>query len=110
MPMYRVYRMKDAPRQQFRWAPHVAGAAGVKAKDYDPDAEVQADSEYHVWSCLRASERPLAVGDLLETESGALRICKYVGFESASWIVPEAKSQAPGEPPAETMQIHQETT
>ena len=63
MPMYRVYRMKDAPRQQFRWAPHVAGAAAVKAKDYEPDGEVQADSEYHVWSNLRASERPLAVGD-----------------------------------------------
>ena len=98
MPMYRVYRMKDAPRQQFRWAPHVAGAAGVKAKDYDLDGEVQADSEYHVWSCLRASERPLAVGDLLETESGALRICKYVGFEEARWFVPEAPVPEP--PPA----------
>jgi hypothetical protein len=78
----------------------------VKAKDYEPDGEVQADSEYHVWSSLRASERPLAVGDLLETESGALRICKYVGFESANWIVPEAKAGQPSPPeqPAE-MQV-----
>jgi hypothetical protein len=107
MPMYRVYRMKDAPRQQFRWAPHVAGAAAVKAKDYEPDGEVQADSEYHVWSNLRASERPLAVGDLLEAEGGALRICKYVGFELANWIAPEAKSEPQATPgqPAETMQI-----
>jgi hypothetical protein len=104
--------MKDAPRQQFRWAPHVAGAANVKAKDYDPDAEVQADSEYHVWSRLRASDRPLAVGDLLETEAGDLRICKYVGFESAAWIVPEVKSERPSllDPPADTMQSQQEST
>ena len=82
MAMYRVYRMKDAPRQQFRWAPHVAGAASVRAKDYEPGDEVQADSEYDAWSRLRASERPLDVGDLLETEGGALRICKYVGFDA----------------------------
>ena len=107
MPMYRVYRMKDAPRQQFRWAPHVAGAASVKARDYEPDGEVQADSEYDAWSRLRDSERPLAVGDLLESEGGALRICKYVGFESANWFVPEAKSaaQAPPEQPAQTVEI-----
>ena len=107
MAMYRVYRMKDAPRQQFRWAPHVAGAASVKAKDYEPDGEVQADSEYDAWSRLRDSERPLAVGDLLENESGALRVCKYVGFESASWLGTESKStpQASPEQPVETMRI-----
>ena len=92
MPKYRVYRMNDSPRQQFRWAPHVSGAASVKAKDYVPDDEIEAASEYDAWSRLRASERPLAVGDLLEAEGGALRICKYVGFESASWLVPETRS------------------
>ena len=58
-------------------------------------------------SNLRASERPLDVGDLLESESGALRICKYVGFESAAWVIPEAKSapQAPLEQPEQTVQI-----
>ena len=107
MAMYRVYRMKDAPRQQFRWAPHVAGAASVRAKDYEPSGEVQADSEYDAWSRLRASARPLDVGDLLEAEGGALRICKYVGFESASWAVPEPKSaaQAPPEQPAQPVHV-----
>ena len=105
--MYRVYRMKDGPRQQFRWAPHVAGAASVKAKDYEPDAEVKADSDYDAWIRLRASERPLCVGDLLESESGELRICKYVGFESAAWAIPESKAapQAASEAPAQTVQI-----
>jgi hypothetical protein len=107
MPMYRVYRMKDAPRQQFRWAPHVAGAAGVKAKDYEPDTEVQAESEYDAWIRLRGSEHPLDVGDLLESEAGALRICKYVGFESASWVLPEPKlaPPAPSEPPEQAVQV-----
>ena len=41
--------------------------------------------------CMRDSEEPLAVGDLLETEDGQLRICKYVGFEPAQWVLPEPK-------------------
>jgi hypothetical protein len=107
MPTYRVYRMKDVPRQQFRWAPHVSGAATVKPKDYEPEGEIQADSEYDAWSRLRASEHPLAVGDLLEAGNGTLRICKYVGFETASWVIPEIKAapQAPTEQPAEAAQI-----
>lgn len=107
MPIYRIHRMKEAPRQQFRWAPHVAGAASIKPKDYEPDGEIQADSEYDAWSRLRASEHPLAVGDLLEAEGGALRICKYVGFESASWIIPDVKSapQAAPDQPAQTVQV-----
>jgi hypothetical protein len=38
---------------------------------------------------LRDSERSVSVGDVLETPSGQLRICKYVGFEEARWLVPE---------------------
>ncbi len=105
MPVFRIHRMKDAPRQQFRWAPHVSGAANVKPKDYDPADEVEAESEYAAWALLRSSERPLAVGDILETPLGALRICKYVGFEEAKWFVPEiAVESAP--PPAEIPQAN----
>jgi hypothetical protein len=81
---FRIWRMKDSARQHFRWAPHVSGAASVKAKDYQAEGEIEAASEYDAWSRLRTSEHPLEVGDLLETESGDLRICKYVGFESAT--------------------------
>jgi hypothetical protein len=47
------------------------------------------------------------VGDLLEAGNGTLRICKYVGFETASWVIPESKAapQAPTEQPAEAVQI-----
>jgi hypothetical protein len=89
MPVFRIHRMKDAPRQQFRWAPHVSGAANAKPKDYDPADEVEAESEYAAWALLRSSHRPLGVGDILETPAGQLRICKYVGFEEAKWFVPE---------------------
>ncbi len=89
MHRFQIHRMKDAPRQSFRWAPHVTGAAQVKSKDYEPGPHVEALTEYAAWAQLRASERPLAIGDLLETESGELRICKYVGFEQALWLTPE---------------------
>jgi hypothetical protein len=96
--------MKDAPRQQFRWAPHVSGAASVKPKDYEPpqgsEAEIEAESEYAVWALLKQAERPLGIGDLLEMPGGELRICKYVGFDSARWFVPEPAPTA--EPPVES--------
>jgi hypothetical protein len=89
--------MKDLPRQQFRWAPHVSGVATVKPRDYEPDGEIEAANEYDAWRMMRYVERPLAVGDLLETGSGELRICKYVGFEYAQWILPDPKPAS--EPP-----------
>lgn len=92
MPVFRIHRMKDAPRQSFRNAAHVSGAAVVKPKDYEAPAEdqleVEAENEYAAWSLLRNTETPLHVGDLLELD-GTLRICKYVGFEDARWLVPE---------------------
>jgi hypothetical protein len=90
MPLYRIYHMKDSPRQQFRWAPHLSGSAGVKPKDYEPGGEIEAANEYEAWCALRERNQPLAVGDLLETPDSQLRICKYVGFEPAQWVQPEA--------------------
>jgi hypothetical protein len=90
--------MKDSARQHFLFAPHVSGTAGVKPKDYDAAEEVEAENEYAAWLLSRAWEKPLMVGDLLETASGQLRICKYVGFEEARWIVmekPVAEKSAP---------------
>jgi len=94
MPSYRVFRMKDAPRQQFRWAPHVSGPASAKPKDFEPAGEVEALNEYDAWRVLRDAGTPLSVGDLLESPDGQLRICKYVGFEPAQWVLPEAKLDA----------------
>jgi hypothetical protein len=90
MPLFRIHRMKDTPRQQFRWAPHVSGAANVRLKDYEPSLEVDAENEYAAWALLRGSETPLMVGDLLELPDGTLRICKYVGFDEARWFIPES--------------------
>jgi hypothetical protein len=97
--------MKHAPRQQFRWAPHVSGPANVKQRDYELSGEVEAENEYAAWAVLRNSPAvpgrsgPLGVGDILETQTGELKICKYVGFETACWFVPE---QHPGAGPAAT--------
>jgi hypothetical protein len=92
MPTYRIYRMKDAPRQQFRSAPHVSGSAGVKPRDYEAAGEIEAQHEYDAWRRSRDAGTPLDVGDVLETEQGQLRICKFVGFEPAEWVLPEPKA------------------
>jgi hypothetical protein len=97
MPNYRVFRMKDSPRQQFRWAPHVSGPASARPKDFEPAGEVEALHEYDAWRILREAGAPLAVGDLLEFGDGQLRICKYVGFEPAQWVLPEPKLHIPVE-------------
>jgi hypothetical protein len=92
MPNFRMFRMKEAPRAQFRWAPHMSGMAAVKPKDYEDAGRIEAGNEYEAWRTLRDSGTPLQIGDILETEDGSLRICKYVGFEAAQWVLPEVKS------------------
>jgi hypothetical protein len=91
MPQYRIYRMKDGARQQFRWAPHTIGITSVKAKDYDMVNTVDAANAYGAWLTLKDTQAALQVGDILEAEGGELRIYKYVGFEEAQWYVPEPK-------------------
>jgi len=89
MPVYRIHRLKENQREQFRWAPHTSGEAKVKRKDYIEDGTIEAATPYAAWSELRGTEKALQVGDLLETEEGALFLCKYVGFENACWHVSE---------------------
>jgi hypothetical protein len=91
MAVFRIHRMKDNVRQLFRWAPHTIGATRVKPKDYEPDESVEAPNWYAAWMALRRTPSPLDVGDILESEGGELRICKYVGFEEAEWQLPEPK-------------------
>jgi hypothetical protein len=107
MLVFRIHRMKDLPRGQFRWAPHVSGAANVKPKDYEPSDEVSAENEYAAWALLRTSESPLGVGDLLELPAGQLRICKYVGFEEARWILPEVPAGVLNSVPPGTADVSQ---
>ena len=96
--------MKDSPRQQFRWAPHLSGCAALKPKEFEPRGEVVAAHEYEAWQLLRETEEPIAVGDLLETEDGQLRICKYVGFEPAQWVMPEPKLHGETVPASQPVQ------
>lgn len=94
----------------------MGGLALVKSKDYEAGAEVESASPYSLWKELQTSaskslkdERPLAPGDLLETmgELGPaqLLIAKYIGFEPAQWVIPEAKVTDPVNSPAEYVGI-----
>jgi len=100
MAMYRIFRLKDNQRQQFRAAPHTAGLTMVKPKDYQEAGAVEATSPYAAWAEMRSSELPLQVGDLLEGPGGELSICKFVGFESARWIEPETPQHSQPATPA----------
>ena len=100
MPAYQIHLLRDSQRQQFRWAPHTSGVTIAKPKDYEKGRVVEAASPYAVWLALRGTEEELQVGDLLEVDSGELRILKYIGFEEARWYVPELVS-APNPPPVE---------
>jgi hypothetical protein len=94
MPAYRVHRLKDHLRQPFRYAPHVSGTASVKPRDYAPGDSIEATTPYAAYFELRQSARALEPGDLLESESGQLRIFKFIGFEEACWLIPELKPEA----------------
>ncbi len=85
MPAYRIFRMKDAPRQSFRWAPHAAGLTLVKPKDYQEAGAIEASSPYAAWAGLNGSGEPLEVGDVLAPPEGDPLIFKYVGWERAQW-------------------------
>ena len=91
MAVYRIHRLKDNVRQQFRWAPHTAGLSTVRPKDYEGTATVEAPTCYAAWNQLKETEAPLLPGDVLESDSGELRIYKYVGFEEAQWVLPEIR-------------------
>ena len=92
--------MKDSARQSFRVAPHTAGLASLKPKDYDQGATAEGNTAYAVWADLNGGDEPLEVGDVLEGPDGALKIYKYVGFEDARWVLPEVKSGVEGLPAA----------
>ena len=93
-PVFRIHRMKDAPRQQFRSAAHVSGAANVKPKDYEAARRrLRPIRIYQPGHCCAAqSDRSTWV--TFWTSDNRLRICKYVGFEEARWFVPETPPQA----------------
>ena len=91
MAVYRIHRLRDSVRQQFRWAPHTAGITTIKPKDYEGANTVEAQTCYAAWMALRGTEDALQPGDVLESETGELRILKYIGFEEAQWYVAEPK-------------------
>jgi hypothetical protein len=99
MVRYRIHKLKNAQRENFRWTAHTSGLAIVKPKDYDATGEIEAATPYAAWKALQTEGRPLSPGDLLETAKedgspGELLIAKYIGFEPAAWYVPEPKPES----------------
>lgn len=95
---YRVHRLKGSMRQPFRYVAHTSGAADLKPRDYSSSEMVEAPTPYAAYFAMRGAEAPLEPGDVLESESGELRIFKFVGFEEARWAVAEPKPEPPSPP------------
>ena len=101
---FRVYRLKAAARETFRWSAHTSGHAVVKPNDYDAAEEIQASSEYDAWKKLNEIGSRLFPGDLLQRQSGPdldLKVVKYIGFEPASWWIPAPKTGSVQDNPAD---------
>ena len=105
MPVYRVLYLKDpATVERFRsqGPPIPQGGTSLKPKDYTPVAEIEAPNEYAVWRLLQAESaternlRPMGVGDVLEAPPGSPRVCRFVGFDDATWFTFEPKPKTPG--------------
>ena len=109
MPSYRIHRLKDHLHQSFRQAPHVSGSANVKPRDYEPGDSIEASTPYAAFFALKETVAPLNPGDLLESESGVLRIYKFVGFEEAQWVLPETKLEAKPEAATEEVLVDSST-
>jgi hypothetical protein len=92
MPQFRLFRMREEKRQQFRWAPHTSGSTPVKPRDFEEAVPVDATNVYSLWAEMKSADQPLDVGDVVELPGGELRICKYVGFEEAKWVMPEMRT------------------
>jgi hypothetical protein len=102
MAIYRVHRLKGHLRQPFRFVAHTSGAAELKPRDYSLAETVEAPTPYAAYFAMRGAEAPLEPGDVLESETGELRIFKFVGFEEARWAPPaepKAEPASPSQPP-----------
>jgi hypothetical protein len=100
MPVYRVLYLKEqAAVDRFRSQPPPEGAATIKPKDYEQVGELEAPNEYAAWQALQgdaAAERgwrSMGVGDVLEVEGAKPRVCRFVGFDDASWRVFEPRKK-----------------
>ena len=100
MANFKVFRMKEHARQSFRWAAHTLGVANIKPRDYEEGPEIEAASPYAAWAERKGGPDALDVGDALQSGNGIVFIYKYVGFEEARWVLPEAKPPA-SEPAAD---------
>jgi hypothetical protein len=97
MARYRIYYLKESQRMHFRSAPPAPGPLKLKRKDYEEGGQVEAPTPYVAWKELReiGEPRPIEVGDALELDTGALLVCRWQGFEEASWYLPEAPVALP---------------
>ena len=61
MASYRVFRLKEHVRQNFRWTPHLSGLSQVKPRDYEEAFTLEGESPYAVWAAVRETDQALQI-------------------------------------------------
>lgn len=77
----------------------------MRHRDYSESGQIEASGVYAAWAALKDSEQPLRIGDILEDDKGALRVCKYVGLEEAQWVVVQESLLPDGAPEGEQPKV-----
>ena len=92
--------LSDLPHEGFATATVPLGAPRFRTCQRQAEGlsssagEVEALHEYDAWRILReAGDAAWRWAICSRVRDGQLRICKYVGFEPAQWVLPEAKHQ-----------------
>jgi hypothetical protein len=93
MAAYRVWKLRESQRQHFRNQEHMGGAATVKPRDYTEGGLHEAAGPYELWNQLKGTPDALQVGDVVASEAGELVVFKFIGFESAQWLLMEPKQR-----------------
>lgn len=94
MATFFIKRLRPFLQEKYKWSPIGSTLNPLKVNDFLDDGEILADSVYHAWTLLREESRELRVGDLLVSESEAVFLCTYSGFEEAAWL-PTATGEVP---------------
>ena len=83
MPRYRIHRIRESMKEQFRWLAHTGGTATVKPKDYEVGGESEAATPYALWMSPKADGNALCHGDVYRNCKGR-RDTRRLAFSNTS--------------------------
>ena len=108
MPLYRIYYLTEEHTEKFRYKSPVNPSFLLYKSRYEEGPAIEASTPYMLWQAMRDqeteqeqssqnnAERPINIGDALQTPDDELLLCNYWGFDKAEWRS-SAQPEQPGE-------------